>query len=285
MRAMIAVPLFLAAAAFSAPDSRGAAGDLACRPSGQPPTATGVVLLHGKGALSVDVKAPGGYGNTGFEVLRKKIEQAGFRAVLPELPWSTSREYDRTYRESLDEIGVAVSALKQQGARRIVLVGHSMGGNAAVGYAGLRAGVAGVVVLSPGHVPDVPGFAKIVEPSVAKARQMMAAGQGDQITTFRDVVPWGEKNGDLLTTPRHFISYFDPKGEAVMPKNVIRFAKDVALLWIIGAQDEEGTSLGKGYAFDKAPANPLNRYIVVPGGHVDVPTNGADYVVGWLRCL
>jgi pimeloyl-ACP methyl ester carboxylesterase len=285
MRKSVAAATILAAIAFglAAPGARAAGA--ACRPSGKPPAATGILLLHGKQGLSVDPTTPGRYGDDWLAPLRQKVEAAGFRAIAPELPWSAGREYDRSFQQALDEIAAAAAALKERGAARLVVVGFSMGANAALGYAALRGGVAAVVVISPAHTPELPDYQAQVAASVAKARKLIAAGQGGQITTFMDTNKWKERDGSLLTTPDSFLSYFDADGDEVMPKNVVRLKPGVPLLWIAGAADAGAMALGQSYAFDKAPRNPLNRYIVVARGHLEAPNDSADQIVAWLKCL
>ena len=44
-------------------------------------------------------------------------------------------------------------------------------------------------------------------------------------------------------------------------------------------------SRGKPFAFDKAPDNPKNAYVMVPGGHMTAAANGADQIVAWVKGL
>lgn len=250
------------------------ADEVACKPSGHHPSTTGVVLLHG--ALDP---------SNLIMPLRNKMAAAGFRVAMPEMPWSETREYNRTYQQAMDEITAAAAPLRQKGAARIVVGGFSYGSNAAVGYAALRGGVAGVMVISPGLLPDDPGFFKIIEPGVAKARQMVEAGLGDKFDIFKDVAQWHGSTAGAYTTAKNYLSYFDPMGDAVIPKNIMRVGPGIPLLWIIGKDDPESMALGRAYAFDKAKPNPLSRYLVVPGGHINTPATGANAVVAWLKCL
>ena len=119
-----------------------AAGDPAIA---QPLAGTGVVLLHGKGGTPTSM----------IEGLsRSRCRREGALVEAPELPWSARRIYDATYDQAMAEIDTAVDRLKEAGATRIVVVGHSLGGNAAIGYAARRQGLAAVVALAPGHLPE-----------------------------------------------------------------------------------------------------------------------------------
>ena len=80
----------------------------------------GVVFLHGKGMPAQ------------YKRLLGFLEGKGFLVSAPEMPWSKSREYDKPYNEGLNEIDAAVATLRAQGAKYVLIGGHSMGGNAAL---------------------------------------------------------------------------------------------------------------------------------------------------------
>ena len=231
----------------------------------------GIVLMHGKGGM------PGGFIGTTATAL----QQAGAKVVMPEMPWSRSRTYDATYEQAMAEIDKAVAQLKAQGATRIVVGGQSFGANAAIGYAARRDGLAGVVALAPGHVPERPGFAQRVAASVAQAKQLVADGKGDLPGTFLDQNQ--AKTSDVRATARVYLSYFDPNGPAPMPKNAAAM-KPVPFLWVIG-QNDPLLAAGPDYAFNRAPRNPKSKYIVVNAGHETTPDVAKADVVAWLRSL
>ncbi len=281
MPKMIVAPLLLATAMLAAGGAFAADPGVACKASGHPPSSTGVVMLHGRqGGASAD--APPGSGDYYLQPERKKIEATGFRVVEPNMPWSMTRAYDRSYQESMDEIALAVVTLKKTGVRRVVIDGFSMGGNAALGYAALRGGVDAVMVVSPGLVPENPEYEKELATIVGNMRQAIAAGQGDKIDMYKDLAVW---TGVVITTPVRLLSYYDPDGDEIMSKNAAKMKPGVPLFWLVGERDKQAYALGKDYAFDKAPPNRLNRYIVIDGDHLDTPKLGADLVVAWLKCL
>ena len=276
MRALVFAPLLFAAIALLGPSATARADEIACKPTGTATGTTGVVLMHG--ALDGD-------GNW-IAPLKKKLVAAGFRVATPEMPWSERREYDRTYQQTLDQIATEVKGLEQRGARRVVVAGHSFGANAALGYAALRGGVAAVAVIAPGQMPELPALQQLVGASVAKARQMVAAGAGSKKDFFKDFLQWHGKLDGAYTTAANYLSYFDPTGDAVYPKNAARLSPQIPLLWVDPAKNDNDTIMvSKAYAFDKAPRNPLSRYILSPSGHLDTPAVSADLVVAWLKCL
>jgi dienelactone hydrolase len=98
----------------------------------------GVVALHGMQGMPM-------------QDFVSSLEAAGLFASSPELPWSRRRNHDRTYDQALDEVQAAVEEMKRRGAKRIVIVGYSMGSGAALDFAATGTNLAGVVVMAPGH--------------------------------------------------------------------------------------------------------------------------------------
>ena len=56
------------------------------------------------------------------------------------------------------------------------------------------------------------------------------------------------------------------------------------LLYVVGKHDMHYKE-GREYIFDKAPHNPLSRYVEVEAGHIDMPSVAVPEVVSWLRSL
>jgi len=269
MRALAFASLLLAFLLAFAPAR---ADEIACKETDHSSSSTGVVLLHG------------GLSNYFVQPLERRLKRAGFRVVMPEMPWSERREYDQPYMEALQEVDRAAKGLREQGARRIVIVGHSFGANAALGYGAYYDHVAGIVVMAPGQMPELPSFQKFVGPSVAQARAMVAAGHGNEHGVFKDFLQWRHVNENHATAA-NYLSYFAPDAKDIFPKNAAMLKPGTPLLWFVGRQEEDNMALGKAYAYDKAPPTPLNRYIVLPKGHLDVPVEAEDMIVEWLKCL
>ena len=137
----------------------------------------GVLLLHGKAG-----------GNKSIYHLSGKLESAGFLVEMPSsTPWSPNRIYDRTYLETLKELDAAVDKLKAAGASRLVVGGHSIGANVALGYAANRKGLAGLIVLGAGHFISGNFMGKKLADDVARANDMIAAGKGKEEADFDDI--------------------------------------------------------------------------------------------------
>jgi len=238
----------------------------------------GVVYLHGKGAW------PGAFNGGILDALRAE----GALAATPEMPWSFHRRYGATYDQAMAEIDTAVAGLKAKGAQRIVIIGHSLGANAAIGYAARRpdlAGLAGVVALSPGHLPETGDMREFVAGAVARAKKLVAEGKGDVPQTFPDMA----QGIPLIAhaTPVVYLSWFDPEGPAVIPKNAAAIGASphpVPLLWVVGKLDPIDRR-GPEYAFDAAAKNPKSKYIEVFAGHLTAPLVARRQVVAWINSL
>jgi pimeloyl-ACP methyl ester carboxylesterase len=231
----------------------------------------GIVLLHGKQS---PVSGPVGS-------LAQKLRGAHYLVATPEMPWSRDRIYGASYEDAMSEIDRAADGLKKKGAEKIVVGGHSLGGNAAVGYAARRGDLAGIVVLAPGQFPELPRWREMSASSVAHAREMVAAGHGESFESFTDF-----NMGKTLysqASAKSYLSYFDPDGPAVIPTNAAGIRSPIPILWVVGIKDP--ATRPSGYAFDKAPPHPKSKYVAVDADHVQVPAVAADQVLAWLRSL
>jgi pimeloyl-ACP methyl ester carboxylesterase len=230
-----------------------------------------VLVLHGKGGL------PSGH----IRALVSALEGKGYLVAAPVMPWAQDRIYDASFEESMKAIDREVEALKQKGAKGVVVAGHSLGANAALGYAAYKPGAAAIIALAPGHTPELPGFANRVASEVARAKSLIAAGKGNEKQRFADV----NQGRPMMVsaTPQAYLSWFDPDGPAVMPKSAAEFKVPTPLLVVVGTFERNGR--GADYFFDKAPPNPKSRFITVSADHFDVPTVAIEAVVGWLATL
>jgi pimeloyl-ACP methyl ester carboxylesterase len=231
----------------------------------------GVVFLHGKGAWP-------GAGDGG---ILSTLAEEGALVASPEMPWSFNRKYGATYEQAMAEIDAAAAGLKAQGATRIVVIGHSLGANAAIGYAARHPELAAVVAMAPGHLPEAEGLRSHTREAVAEAKQLIAAGPGDVPRSFPDMA-----QGIPLTTtatPKVYLSMFDPDGPAVIPKNAEAMGP-VPLLWVVGTLDPIARR-GPDYAFKFGAKNPKSRYIELFAGHLTTPLAARSQVVDWINSL
>lgn len=231
----------------------------------------GIVVLHGKG----------GTPTTMIEGLREALKREGALVEAPEMPWSARRIYDATYDQAMTEIDAAVERLRNAGAAKIVVMGHSLGANAAIGYAARRKDLHGVVALAPGHLPEAWALRARTSGAIAEAKKMIAAGKGDVRVSFPDLaqgIPFS-----VRATPAVYLSMFDPDGPAVMPRNAAAMG-DVPLLWIVGIADPMILH-GKDYVYGRAARHPKSRYVVSASMHLTTPFQARSDIITWLKGL
>jgi esterase/lipase len=228
----------------------------------------GIVLLHGKT----------GSPSTVIDRLATALQGAGYLVDTPEMCWSRRRIYDRPFLDCLAEIDSAIGRLKDRAAR-IVVAGMSQGGDAALAYGARHANLAGIIALAPAAAPERQVGAADIAQSVAQARALVAAGRGNETASFADRNVSGTFS--VRTTATIYLSYLDPQGPANMLDSVRKL--QAPLLWVAGSADPSQT--GASAEFNQAPANPLNRFVMVASAHLGTPDAARDSVLAWLAEL
>lgn len=240
----------------------------------------GVVLMHGKqGGSSRD---------SSLDSLHKKLLDAGMVVVKPEMPWSFNRFIDGHWDAAMSEIKAHVEKMKQSGASKVVLMGHSLGSPAALSYAARHADVSAIALLAPGHVPYYysqcipysPIKLCAVKDGVEYARKEMAAGNADKKQGLADINQ-GRRNV-VWMTPRDYLSYFEPTSDAEMSVTASKIPANMPVLWVIGDKDYLIRE-GRPYVFDKLPQNARSLYLEVSGNHVSTPGVASDQIVQWVK--
>jgi esterase/lipase len=193
--------------------------------------------------------------------------------------WSAARIYDRTYLECFSDIDTAATRLKARGASAIVVLGMSLGGNAALGFGARRQGLEAIIALAPAHslrsLRRMPEIAR----SVARAQAAIATGMGDEKATFDDF-----NNGRIFsvsTTPVIYLSFFGPDSPAMMQVNAAHLS--APLLIVSGNNDP--TQSNTGNIFARAPADLRNKHVTVAADHLGTPNASTATVLAWLKAL
>jgi pimeloyl-ACP methyl ester carboxylesterase len=241
----------------------------------------GVVLMHGKQG--------GGPRDGSLESLHRKMQEAGMLVIKPEMPWSFGRYIEGNWGLAMAEIGAHIQKLKETGATRVVLVGHSLGSPAALSYAARHPGaVHALALLAPGHIPYyysqcIP-FSPIrmcgVKDAVERARKEVDAGNADKKQSHTDINQG--RASPVWMTARDYLTYFDPASDAEMSVTAPKIAPNVPVLWVIGDRDYLIRE-GRQYIFDKLPANSKSQYLEVAANHMTAPAVAADQIVNWLK--
>jgi len=83
--------------------------------------------------------------------LVKQLKKSKIQVVNPEMPWSENRNWDASLNDIMTEIDSAVTSLKNNGATKIFIDGHSIGASVAINYSINKNDVAGVFLIAPAH--------------------------------------------------------------------------------------------------------------------------------------
>ena len=164
--------------------------------------------------------------------------------------------------------------------RKVAVIGHSLGANAAIGYAARRKNLHAVVALAPGHLPEAWALRARTRGAIAEAKKMIAAGKGNVRRSFPDLaqgIPFS-----INATPEVYLSMFDPEGPAVMPTNAA--AIDAPLLWIVGVADPMVLH-GKDYVYGQGTRHPKSKYVVSASMHLSTPYQSRGQIIEWLKGL
>jgi len=232
----------------------------------------GIVLLHGKWD-----RQP-----TKVEGLGRQLEAQGFQVATPTMPWSANREYDVSYPKALNEIAFAVKELRDKGAKHIVIGGLSIGGNAALAYAGSGKPVDALFVLSPGHTPYQGRMRAAVESGVAKANDMIKSGAGSDRAWFADLNQGQTKQ--VRVSAESYFSYFDPEGLAAMPKSAAAIPSAVPIFMALGSSDPM-SAVAEETIFARSPKHAKSVFTVVSADHIGLAIVIAPTLIAWLRSL
>ena len=230
------------------------------------------VIMHGK---SSKPDAP-------FRLeLYPKLTTEGYEVIAPRMPWSN--EWTGTPDDGISLIDEIVSQVAKRG-KKVVLVGHSLGGANALIYASRnpKKDVLGVITVAPGHMLHRSNrLQSVTESSVEKARNMVNAGKGDEKEYFKELNTGKIK--DVRMSAITYLSYYDiekfPDVEQLLPD--IR----LPVLWIAGDSDRLTSIYNMEFLFESLPENVKNIYLEIRGGHKSVLANSAAEMNRWVSNL
>ena len=231
----------------------------------------GVVVMHGK------------WGNPKGSVasFASAMEHAGFVVESPEMPWSGRRLYDAGMEGVVAEIGAAVKSLRDKGATKVCLAGHSLGAAGAIYYAS-RVQVDCIIALAPGHNPESNFMRSYTLSDMGIAKAMVAEGKGDEKAAFGDYNT-GNRTKKISMPAKVFMEYFDGDGPMNMANNASKILPGTQVLWVVGKDESEGAKRNGGAAYQNIPAGVSKQFVEVPGGHGETPDKAIDLAPTWIR--
>ncbi len=154
--------------------------------------------------------------------------------------YDCSVPHTHKHTDALDEIGLWLGWLKQQGVKSVALLGHSRGGNQTAWFAAERdeSAISKVVLIAP-QVWDEKkngqgyqkSYGKALAPVLAKAEKLVAEGSGDTLMKPVDFIYCPESSA----TAEAFVSYY--KADARMDTPTLLAQINKPLLVFAGSED------------------------------------------------
>lgn len=230
----------------------------------------GIVIMHGKGG------SPARH----VSDLAGTLEREGFLVANLEMPWSGKRNYDVPVSDAEHEVVAALTQLRSQGAARLFVAGHSLGGAFALHFAGRHA-VDGIVCIVPGGNVASQVYLDKLGPSVERARQLIADGKGDEKTRLED---YESSKGlyALMSAPAVYLTWFDPDGAMNMTRAAQAVDPATPVLWLVAERDYPGLRRTMIPLFGKLPSNPHTRLVEPASDHLGAPSASADEIMRWV---
>lgn len=133
---------------------------------------------------------------------------------------------------AVEEIGLWLAWLKQQGAESVVLLGHSRGGNQTARFAAEYddAAVKGVILIAPQVWSEgkeeqdyQQRYGKALAPILARAEKLVAEGKGDSLLKPVDFIYCQ----DTAVSANAFVSYYRPDPRMDTPTVIGEISKPV----------------------------------------------------------
>lgn len=230
----------------------------------------GVVVMHGKGGR------PGKF----VDELASAFEREGFQVANLEMPWSGSRHYDVDMNGGADEITHALDVMRVNGARKVFVTGHSQGGLFALHYGGLHR-VDGLVPVAPGGQVDAGSFVSALGQYVAKAKQMIEEGRGNEKADFADY-EGSRGTNTIITTAAIYLNWFDPNG-AHTSRAFRNVKENTPVLYVAPKRDYPGLQKIKHQNFGALPSHAQTRLYEPDSDHLNAPAAAASEVILWIR--
>jgi pimeloyl-ACP methyl ester carboxylesterase len=231
----------------------------------------GAIVMHGKW----------GSPERNVDALAVTLERAGFAVSVPEMPWSGRRLYDRPVETAIADTDAEVARMRNAGVKHVFVIGHSLGAAFALYYA-TRSIVSGIVAIAPGHRPESPGFAKLLANEVAKAKELVASGKGDEPLWFNDPNTGGRRK-PLRASATIFLSYFDAAGPMNMARNVASIKPDIPVLWLVPTREEQPARDFVIKLSKALPPNAGTRFAEPEADHLSAPNAASGIIVEWIQ--
>lgn len=229
----------------------------------------GIVVMHGKGGLP----------SKHVTKLASTLEENGYLVANLEMPWSSNRDYDVSVSVAAQEVEAALSALRDKGAKKVFVAGHSQGGVFSIYFGGQHI-VDGIIAIAPGGSVASSLFREQLGDQVDEARKLVAEGKGDEKTKLYDFE--GAKGKyPVVTTPAAYLTWFDPDGAMNLQRSIRAMRSQTPILWIVAARDYPQLRKSNIPMFETLPPNLATKFYEPQSDHLGAPSASIDEIVRW----
>jgi len=257
----------LAALLFSSLFGRASAQQPAS-PSATRRARVGIVLLHGIGATGA-----------AMEPLAARWRQNGWTVSTPDLPYGGDAAFSRDVAAAEAIVLAELEKLRKGGAERLVMAGFSIGGFFAAHMAG-RAQVDALVSIAPNGGSDM----KQLDDQLARARELIAQGRGQQPTLLYDAAVVGSERYELpAATPAAYVSWYDPKGAMNWRAVWQRLRPGTPVFLVVPTRDLANLRKVKRELWEGLPPHRANKLYEPRADHLGASMASADAAAAWLK--
>lgn len=230
----------------------------------------GIVLMHGKGGSPTKFVSD----------LAASLERSGFLVANLEMPWSGRRDYDVDVGAAEKEVEAALATLKQKGAGKVFVAGHSQGGLFALYFGGMHP-VDGIVAIAPGGNVGNPLYREKLAGSVELARKLVAEGKGGEKTHLNDY-EGARGTYRVITTPAAYLTWFEPNGAMNQTLSTKRIPADIPVLFVAPTNDSPGLLRVKDAMFGLLAKHPLTKLYEPDSSHLGAPSASFQEIREWI---
>lgn len=234
---------------------------------------TGIVIMHGKGGMPQGLVRP----------LAEGLQAQGWQVANLQMPWSRDRQYDVDVATAVKEVDAAVTAMRDKGAKRVFVAGHSQGGVFALHYATLRP-LDGLIAIAPGGDVAHSLFLQQLGGAVRSARGMVNDGRGNERGEFLDY-EGARGSWTVRTTATTYLSWFDPDGAMNQTRSLRAVLPATPVLLIVPTHDIPALRKIKDSNFRALPANPRSSLFEPETSHTGAPGASVAEILRWAEGL
>jgi len=233
----------------------------------------GIVLMHGKG----------GSPTKHVSDLATALERKGILVANLEMPWSGKRNYDVNVNVAEREVESALTVLRNKGAQKLFVAGHSQGGLFALYFGGKHV-VDGIIAITPaGNVANAT-YREKLGASVELARKLIAEGKGEEKVMLSDYE--GSKGTySIYTTPAAYLSWFDPDGAMNQMAAIRNMNPTIPVLFIVPTNDYPGLLKVKQLMFESLPKNQRSKLYEPNSSHLGAPSASIEEIIQWSTAV